>query len=1164
MASFSGASGTLIGSALETVGYYYQSWLLDALAAPFAGAGGALVYIFGAAIAIVSVAISGNFKLAPWLLIGPSLFFATTFTRTETLGSEWKFGKEERNMEQRNLEIEKTLFAAEGGTSMPPPPNVSSLFAMYNKLVSATTQEMVRIVNAGRKNNDKKFILRAELLAFIRSTEATDAPLRELIHHAFKRECHQALEYGEKINDPTIPDVKRKEHADTFIKLFEEKQIDLNDVALRYVATLRAQYPDLWDQVVTANPNQITEWMKQAVDIDVGLGGKPDPAFNTKVEESLSFLRTEKNNSFTCAEVWNYIFIGLHQHAYRALNKAENYGKSNGFAEDEILNSLLKSHGFNKDKLQENVNARQEKVEILYKAIAAYILRNENLKSNNASFMFEFAERGREVRHIKVAQESDLAFTERGRGDNREWQEKTRLMSHALQLPYYQGLVLYFLAVSYPFFALLLLIPGKHPGFLLWFLIWFWAKSWDVGFAIVMALDDVLFGLMAEGKAPSDGSSPNISLPADVNAAMASLEIIDPTFKLGTYYSIIAVALHAMPVVLAQLIFGSLRGGEGLIAEGMQKVAEPLANAAMQTRAHDSMMNDRMEAMNLKNAMAEDYLFNAKTGAGAPDADAAQRGERGNVQIDRSSARGSKGATETSTSQLNPSLQDGALPRGMISSPLDDRSDTAKRAAYARAVGRGVTDPYRTLDDLGFNTDGMRNSVARYAKAVGATANPGLEYLNKSRFALNQKDLDVHLQWSSFDAVNSNRAEFLMASSIVKGDMLAVPWTEGQAADQELELEVQKKKNTFDAVKALLETGEQALNAAEKINDARRPTAPPGGRTSAIQGNRSRRRNVLGGFELEETDEQLVAVQPGHAPVGGVGHPQDQLVANFGEVKTPEFGQAERANFGLGLRPDSAPNANRGEAVASSEVRLPRENPTTISAPGGAQKEPTENAIASNQMPLPRGLGPQGSAKVGEAEGPTNAPEQMPLQRGIGGASQAAPMLASNQGSEAKEVQPALPRGLGGSAPGVGVPTAQGGVEAEQVALQPALPRGLGGQGQGGSALSVGDPSEQYASNQPPPLPRGNGAVSGGEAPISFDTGSSLAQSEPPPLSRGNIFGGDSHREVPVQESAPRLEKEVTVERELMLAKGSVSSKEVEVTIPKLERGLPTKDDPVA
>ena len=68
------SAGTLVSATLESVGYQYQSIILDRLTNPLTDEIGGLVYLFGVALAILMTAIQGKYKLGVWLLIGPPLF----------------------------------------------------------------------------------------------------------------------------------------------------------------------------------------------------------------------------------------------------------------------------------------------------------------------------------------------------------------------------------------------------------------------------------------------------------------------------------------------------------------------------------------------------------------------------------------------------------------------------------------------------------------------------------------------------------------------------------------------------------------------------------------------------------------------------------------------------------------------------------------------------------------------------------------------------------------------------------------------------------------------------------------------------------------------------------------------------------------------------------
>jgi hypothetical protein len=164
-----------------------------------------------------------------------------------------------------------------------------------------------------------------------------------------------------------------------------------------------------------------------------------------------------------------------------------------------------------------------------------------------------------------------LSAVERERVGNRPSQEKTRIMTSAFNLPYYQGILLYVLGITFPFFSILLLLPGKHSGFLMWFMLWFWAKSWDIGFAVAMLLDDVLFAIFQNSNDALKGAANHVLDPS-MALTMFSMHEADPTFDMGTYYMIMGVVVQSIPVVSAYMILGSLKGGAGLIAAGMQRM----------------------------------------------------------------------------------------------------------------------------------------------------------------------------------------------------------------------------------------------------------------------------------------------------------------------------------------------------------------------------------------------------------------------------------------------------------------------------------------------------------------------------------------------------------------------------------------------------------------
>ena len=137
-----------------------------------------------------------------------------------------------------------------------------------------------------------------------------------------------------------------------------------------------------------------------------------------------------------------------------------------------------------------------------------------------------------------------------------EYEEKADYLMAVLALPYVQGMMLYLLTLSFPLFALCLVIPGRHGGFLLWLGLWVWIKIWDVGFAVVMLIDNMLYQLLPHGPPMTD------KLTSNPGAAITSLLTVDPTYSQHTYYNLVATCMAAVPILSAFLV---KRGGSEIV-----------------------------------------------------------------------------------------------------------------------------------------------------------------------------------------------------------------------------------------------------------------------------------------------------------------------------------------------------------------------------------------------------------------------------------------------------------------------------------------------------------------------------------------------------------------------------------------------------------------------
>ncbi len=131
---------------------------------------------------------------------------------------------------------------------------------------------------------------------------------------------------------------------------------------------------------------------------------------------------------------------------------------------------------------------------------------------------------------------------------------RRELYAKAMNMPYYQGICLYLIAVSYPFLALLVLLPGKAQVFLNVPLAWLWIKSWDIGFAAVILLERVMYNLL-----------PNFSLSEELRTKEAwdwtKLPIVlgegfnfNHVQNVAHYYTILAMATAGIPIITGVIV----------------------------------------------------------------------------------------------------------------------------------------------------------------------------------------------------------------------------------------------------------------------------------------------------------------------------------------------------------------------------------------------------------------------------------------------------------------------------------------------------------------------------------------------------------------------------------------------------------------------------------
>ncbi len=566
------SAGTLVGAVLESAGYIYQASLLDSLAAPLKEEVGALIYLLGVTIALVQFTVLKSSRMAPWLLIGPAVFFAVILDRSPIPQAKWSFGSNERSVEQVTKHTEAVTEGVSG------PANVSTVFRKFVTMTSDVTRSMVDTINGVQIKNDLWFIAKGQLFGSMTNFKEDDVGLQELIHLGLTGYCYEVIQAGKAVTNPLdrLTAAQLGEMPGS-VQSAVQKSADYN---VETQAAALERYNRLLDlpKYSFANNKVIRKYMEaanaQAVfykytlpligGVFGGIGGVVT-AILGQVLGQVADANINQSGIYSCKDIWGFVLYGIKEQAAVIETDLGKSAKDLGIEKDAINNLLGQASGLAGGQLLSDDTSGAIASQDIARIISKYYLRNVMRSNDTGSRIARFAGNA-DIRSLSTRLEGDFSNAERQRLGVQEFAEKERLAHAAYSMPVYQGLILYFLGVTFPFFALLLLIPGKASGFFMWFWIWIWAKSWDVAMAIVMQLDTIFWSIYAVQK---QKIGENEFIPDDLATAMVALEQMDPTFQMHGYYAMLSVCVLAIPPVTANLILGSMRAGAGIVSQGV-------------------------------------------------------------------------------------------------------------------------------------------------------------------------------------------------------------------------------------------------------------------------------------------------------------------------------------------------------------------------------------------------------------------------------------------------------------------------------------------------------------------------------------------------------------------------------------------------------------------
>lgn len=545
-----GSAGTLVAAGLQTAGLHVQEAILRVFEQGLGSHLGLLLYVLSALVALMTIGLGGNYKFGLWFLVGPFLFYQLTIPRVLSKGVEWRFGE---NIHDTRLVYETVKGVAEGTSNaeiaskgqaatekLVQGAKVSAVFAQWDIITSNIIQAFVSALQLTDVKSDIDFISKTERYAKLFRLKVDEPDLLKFIQLiTLSNTCIQYYGLQQAIADRSRAD---------------QKDIEREDMKL------------LADEIVLTKTDEKYPFLNDL--FERGYFGSSDIVTELKEQDE-----------FVCQDLWTLAIEALKIHATQVVNRMADAKRGDTLAAQDVMNDLAKkfdplNESCGEEEREEACNNR--KVVLMINAIAVRMFY-ESMKEFNPELrqlsLSRHLRKSSEMTNPGDDDDFDVTRDLKFFAASYEYHGKGEFLSAMLAMPYLQGIVLYFLAIAYPFFALTIIVPGRYHTFFLWMGLWFWVKSWDFGFAVVMLVDEVLYMLLPHG--------PRIE-GQDLEEPAKAFQIMlqaDPTYTVHMYYNLMGTCIAAVPVISGILV--KRGGGEVLhaVKQGFQNFSGKIGNS---------------------------------------------------------------------------------------------------------------------------------------------------------------------------------------------------------------------------------------------------------------------------------------------------------------------------------------------------------------------------------------------------------------------------------------------------------------------------------------------------------------------------------------------------------------------------------------------------------
>ena len=813
---------TDVAASLNTQGYYIQSKLLEQVRFNILGGqisgepeGRAirliapLMYIVAIIGAIFMMGFGQPPKMWIWFLVGPGIFHFLVNTTVDKKGVQWVMATtpelERRVWEMSQVGItnlpssDSGIVQANRDSEPNSPAKVSQIFALYDDFVSSMVMLMVKWVGVfnqregnlslaspgGAGEVDSSWFILSNskwpMLEGITASLSHNSTLREALVTYMAGECGDIV----------------SENVDKGVYGRAQKggAIDLPMSVMKSAGT--SSIPDYTNLVNSLRnmPIPLESTYRELLAKPNTPGHRTEFAyFNTFTEN----VDIRSLHVVTCMDMLRAIIHGLRfetGHVY--FNTLEEAGRTllarDGSNRDEVFASVIYNflYGWHFEDVSGATAARpkltDEQREIFMKnLIFWHLFRNELSmapKVNNP----RMAAASRIVEYGEIHQAT--------MGSKQKFSE---LYQWAKLIPYMQGMLLYFLCFSYPICCMLMVVPGWWKTLITWASFYAWAKSWDLGFAIVMTLERTIWSMLGSSKDAEalnafvldggqyQGFFSASNLPAQVGNVdytcvggdCSVLQIRDAATAVGdndiaavldlglllsgvldydltnSYYIYLMSALYfAVPAVTGQILLGAKAGAAGLVTNAFQQSASEFGGKAG-AGALDYDVTRRMNAK--ESAVQEGAAASQRANGLAAQALAAQN--QGAVQGWMASRAGATSSLLGTKNQMLNWEAENAKQAAAIEQTVDKAAvqlgvDGVRGLAHATSKSAPGTGAATGSTTGAFSLKGIGGKISDIASKISSGDGRGLVELGGSQANMWVQDIPGQIKGHAISAV---------------------------------------------------------------------------------------------------------------------------------------------------------------------------------------------------------------------------------------------------------------------------------------------------------------------------------------------------------------------------------------------------------------------------